>query len=164
MTWRFLLTTKNMMIEDEFHESILSSMAVLKAIDFLHKIHTSALRLVKLCWKASVSLCWSPGQHLNIFYSDLSPREPLASQPLVDVSRNSLGQTVLQWWNASEDSTRMLFNVSYVAHSRGWCCAVALCVFDNYLKLVPGAQNIKNIRVFYSKTIKNMPFSMMERT
>ena len=28
----------------------------------------------------------------------------------------------------------------------------------------PGTQNIKKIHVFYSETIKNMPFSMMERT
>ena len=28
----------------------------------------------------------------------------------------------------------------------------------------PGTQNIKKMHVFYSKTIKNMPFSMMERT
>ena len=85
-----------MMIEDEFHEGILSSMAVLNAIDFLHKTPTSALRLIMLCRKAGVSPCSSPGQHLHIFYSDLSPTESLASQPLADVSRNSLGQTVLQ--------------------------------------------------------------------
>ena len=66
---------------------------------FFDKIPTSALRLVELCWKGSVCLCWSPEQHLDIFYSDLSPREPPESQPLVDLFRNSLGETILHTCN-----------------------------------------------------------------
>ena len=48
-----------------------------------------------------------------MLYAELSPRESLGSQSLVDLFHNSLPHSVLNWWNVTRETTRMLSKVPY---------------------------------------------------
>ena len=124
--------TTNRTIEEEFH-----------------RIPPLALYLAEMSWKTSVSLCWSSGHHLNIFYSELSPRETLASQSLVDLLHNSVRQTILKWLNLTEDFTLMLFTAIYVIYSHWYSREVAWCIVDDYLQLLVYSDNFSTSSINY---------------
>lgn len=60
-----------------------------------------------MSWTVTLSLRRCPRQHLHVFYPEVSLKEPIGFQSLVNLFRNSLAQTTLDWWNIAYQPTKM---------------------------------------------------------